>query len=193
MWYLGEEFDKEKNKAYKTLDGGLKAAERQGLNLYDEDGNVVSTPKARPTDDVPDGALQENPDGSVNTYDEDGNVTGTVSAGELAALQEDAGADFEAQADKSPKDTENGQDGAQSDAEGGNKTEDVHGKIRRVFNGKLRLRRSPSWDMSAACGVTMFEEKTVDRRVMVDGAPMYHTTDGYYVSGKPEHVEFIAE
>ena len=41
LYYLGETFDKEKNKSYKTLDGGQKAAEREGLNLYDEDGNLV--------------------------------------------------------------------------------------------------------------------------------------------------------
>lgn len=158
MWYMGKEFDKEKNKEYKTLEGGLKAAQKQGLNLYDEDGNVV-TEKGKEPD----------------------------------ALQEDAGANFEAQADKSTQDTENGQDGAQSDAEGGNKTEDVHGKIRRVFNGKLRLRRSPSWAADAICGVTMFDEKTVDKKIIVDGVPMYHTIDGYYVSGKPEHVEFVKE
>ena len=40
LYYLGETFDKEKNKSYKTLDGGQKAAEREGLNLYDEDGNL---------------------------------------------------------------------------------------------------------------------------------------------------------
>lgn len=193
MWYMGKEFDKEKNKVYKTLDGGMKAAEKQGLNLYDENGQVVGTPKARPTDDVQEGALQENPDGSVNAYDADGNVVGTVSAEELAALQADAGKDFEPQGDNSTPNAENGQDGSQSDAEKGCEPEEVHGKIRRVFDGKLRLRRSPSWDASAACGVTMFEEKTVVQRVMVEGSPMYRTTDGYYVSGKPGHVKFIED
>lgn len=43
------------------------------------------------TDNVPDGALDTNPDGSVNTYDEDGNVVGTVSAEEVKKLQEQAG------------------------------------------------------------------------------------------------------
>lgn len=188
MWYMGEEFDTKKNKAYKTLDGGLKAAEKNGLNLYDENGQLVSAPEARLTDDVPDGALQENPDGSVNAYDENGNVVGTVSAEEVAALQESAGTAFEAPGDNSTPDAEKAQERAHSDAQ---TEETVHGKIRRVFNGKLRLRRSPSWSASAACGVTMFEEKAVTQRVMVDGAPMYRTTDGYYVSGKPEHVKFI--
>lgn len=32
------------------------------------------------TDNVPDGALEINPDGSTNTYDEDGNLSGTVDA-----------------------------------------------------------------------------------------------------------------
>ena len=192
MWYMGNEFDKEKNKGYKTLDGGLKAAEKQGLNLYDENGQVVSTPKARLTDDVPDGALQENPDGSVNAYDKKGNVVGTVSAEELQKLQEYAGADFEGEGNNSTQVEEKAQDVAKTDAEEVKEsTEEVHGKIRRVFAGKLRLRREPSWKNSATCGVTMFDTKEVTQRIMVDGEPMYKTTDGYYISGKKDHVEFL--
>lgn len=47
--------------------------------------------KVELTVNVPDGALDTNPDGSVNTYDEDGNVTGTVSAEEAENLREQAG------------------------------------------------------------------------------------------------------
>lgn len=47
--------------------------------------------KVELTDDVPDGALESNPDGSVNDYDESGNVVGTVSIEEVQKLQERAG------------------------------------------------------------------------------------------------------
>ena len=43
---------------------------------------------AEPTDDVPEGALDINPDGTVNVYDEDGNIVGYITkerAEELAA------------------------------------------------------------------------------------------------------------
>ena len=41
MWYIGNEFNKKENKTYKTLEGGLKAAKKQNLNLYDEKGKIV--------------------------------------------------------------------------------------------------------------------------------------------------------
>lgn len=53
--------------------------------------------KVELTDNVPEGALDTNPDGSVNTYDEDGNVTGSVSSEEAENLREQAGESFEAQ------------------------------------------------------------------------------------------------
>lgn len=49
------------------------------------------------TDDVPEGALESNPDGSVNAYDESRNVAGTVSAEEVEQLQEQAGEAFKEQ------------------------------------------------------------------------------------------------
>lgn len=47
--------------------------------------NTVPERVATATDDVPDGALQPNPDGTYNTYDDEGNVTGTISAEEYEA------------------------------------------------------------------------------------------------------------
>ena len=51
--------------------------------------------KVELTDDVPEGALEENPDGSVNAYDQDGNVVGAVPAEEVEKLQEQAGETFD--------------------------------------------------------------------------------------------------
>ena len=69
----------------------------------------------------------------------------------------------------------------------------LKGKIRRKFNGALRLRRSPSWDASAVAGTTVFTEKSVVAALTVDGKPMYKTKDGYYITGNPDMVEFVAE
>ena len=52
------------------------AAKDESLVVWDENGNVIGSL----TDNVPEGALQTNPDGSVNTYDADGNKIGTVDA-----------------------------------------------------------------------------------------------------------------
>ena len=259
MWYMGKEFNKESNKEYKTLEGGLKAAQREGMNLYDENGEVVhpakaadeategagsekeqkvenstpeaekgqeganaeatgtkeegvtlvdedeategagsekeqkvenSTPEAEKgqeganaeatgtkeegvtlvdEDEVPEGALEDNEDGSVNVYDESGKKVGTISKEEAEEAAAAAGEAME-----------------------GSVTA-VHGKIHRIFNGAVRIRRSPSWDMSAEAGVTKFEEKQVKALHIVDGKPMYETTDGYFITGADDIVEFIEE
>lgn len=79
LYYLGTgtEFVKAQCKEYKTLDGALKAAAKdESLVVWDEDGNIIGSL----TDNVPDGALQTNPDGSVDAFDADGNKVGTVDA-----------------------------------------------------------------------------------------------------------------
>lgn len=79
LYYLGTgtEFVKAQCKEYKTIEGALKAAAKdESLVVWDEDGNVIGSL----TDNVPDGALQTNPDGSVDAFDADGNKVGTVDA-----------------------------------------------------------------------------------------------------------------
>lgn len=71
--------------------------------------------------------------------------------------------------------------------------EEVHGTIRRVFDGRLRLRRRPSFEDDAICGVTMFDEKKVEKKAKIGDGVLYKTTDGYWISGDPEHTEFIPE
>ena len=90
MYYMGQEFDKEKCKEYKTLNAAEKAAEKQKAAVFDEDGGMVADfrPAATMTNDVPDGALEENEDGSVKAYDEDGKEVGTATAEEVKAAEE---------------------------------------------------------------------------------------------------------
>ena len=40
-YFMGETFDKEKNKPYKKLDAAEKAAEKQKAAVFDENGAVV--------------------------------------------------------------------------------------------------------------------------------------------------------
>jgi len=67
--------------------------------LYPAGAEVpVDVPKkVELTDDVPEGALDTNPDGSVNVYDESGNKVGTANAETVAVAQEEAGKAFEEQ------------------------------------------------------------------------------------------------
>lgn len=203
-YFMGETFDKEKNKPYKKLDAAEKAAEKQKAAVFDENGEVVKdfrekveTPAEPPqtatdgsqeqqqadntdqegqeqqttmTDKVPEGALDTDADGNVPTFDEDGNQVGTATPEEIKAAEEAV--------------TEN-IDGVPAVR--------IKGKIRRVFNGSIRIRNAPSWDNEAVRGAAAFTEKEVTHAMEVDGQPMYKTLDGYFISGDPKLVEYIEE
>jgi hypothetical protein len=203
-YFMGETFDKEKNKPYKKLDAAEKAAEKVKAAVFDENGEVVKdfrekveTPAEPPqtatggsqeqqpadntdqegqeqqatmTDKVPEGALDTDADGNVPTFDEDGNQVGTATPEEIKAAEEAV--------------TEN-IDGVPAVR--------IKGKIRRVFNGSIRIRNAPSWDNEAIRGAAAFTEKEVTHAMEVDGQPMYKTLDGYFISGDPKLVEYIEE
>lgn len=58
---------------------------------YPAGTDVPNGKKPELTNDVPTGALDNNPDGSVNVYDENGNAAGTIDAETVAQVQEEAG------------------------------------------------------------------------------------------------------
>lgn len=175
-YYVGETFEEAKRtaKEYKSLLYAKKKADNTGETVFDENGTKVHPLNIELTDDVPDGALDKNEDGTTKVYDEEGNVVGSMTEEEVKQI-EDAITDQDIEAA----------------IVAANTTEEVHGKIRRVFDGKLRLRRRPSSDDDAICGVTMFDEKAVTERVTVSGRTWYKTTDGFWISGAPEHTEFV--
>lgn len=184
MFYVGNEFDTKKNKEYKTEDGARKAAEKALTCLFDADGNAIAdfrtndteieqqqgeTAENAPaenvtvtmTDDVPEDALT---DDDVKIYDGEGRKTGTMQQDKFAELMAAAVDGDEIR---------------------------MAGKIRRVFNGALRLRNRPSWDASAIAGTSVFTEKAITAALMVDGKPMFKTLDGYYITGDTSLVEYV--
>ena len=211
-YFMGETFDREKNKPYKKLD----AAEKVKAAVFDENGEVVKdfrgkteaaaeppqtatdgsqdgqpTPdntdqdgqqqttdtdqeglgqQATMTDEVPEGTLDTDADGSVPTYDADGNQVGTATTEEIKAAEE-----------------------AVTENIDGMTAVRIKGKIRRVFNGSIRIRKAPSWSNDAVRGAAAFTEKIVTHVMEVDGKPMYKTLDGYFISGDPKLVEYIEE
>lgn len=203
-YFMGETFDKEKNKSYKKLDAAEKAAEKVKAAVFDENGEVVKdfrekveTPAEPPqtaadgsqeqqpadntdqegqeqqatmTDKVPEGALDTDADGNVPTFDEDGNQVGTATPEEIKAAEEAVAENID-----------------------GVPAVRIKGKIRRVFNGSIRIRKTPSWSNDAVRGATTFTEKIVTHVMEVDGKPMYKTLDGYFISGDPKLVEYIEE
>ncbi len=58
------------------------------INITPPNGGTVAVA----TDNVPEGALEENEDGSINTYNAAGEKTGTVTKEELAKAEADVGA-----------------------------------------------------------------------------------------------------
>ena len=203
-YFMGETFDKEKNKPYKKLDAAEKAAEKVKAAVFDENGEVVKdfrekveTPAEPPqtatdgsqeqqpadntdqegqeqqatmTDNVPEGALDTDADGNVPTFDEDGNQVGTATPEEIKAAEEAVAENID-----------------------GVPAVRIKGKIRRVFNGSIRIRKTPSWSNDAVRGATTFTEKIVTHVMEVDGKPMYKTLDGYFISRDPKLVEYIEE
>lgn len=217
-YFMGETFDKEKNKPYKKLDAAEKAAEKQKAAVFDESGAVVKDfrekeektaeqpqtatdtiqeqqatnsadqtdqeqktdaetdqadqeqQQATMTDTVPEGALDTDADGNVPTFDADGNQVGTATPEEIKAAEEAVTENIE-----------------------GVPAVRIKGKIRRVFNGSIRIRKAPSWSNDAVRGATTFTEKIVTHVMEVDGKPMYKTLDGYFISGDPRLVEYIEE
>jgi len=177
-YYVGETFEEAKRtaKEYKSLLYAKNKADNTGMMVFDENGTKVHPLKVELTDDVPDGALDENEDGTLKVYDEDGNIVGSMTKEEAEQIS-NAITDQDIEAAIVAVAT----------------IEKIHGKIKRVFDGKLRLRRRPSSDEDAICGVTTFDEKTVTEKATVSGQIWYKTTDGFWISGAPEHTEFIPD
>ena len=209
LYYLGKgtEFKKEDCKEYKKLDAALKAAAKdESLIVWDETGKVIGSL----TDDVPEGALQTNPDGSVNTYDADGNKVGTVDAetvermttfesGEDAAGQqedaEDGGtASNDAETTNPPSEPETGENGANTEPqEAEDKVIIPQGKMKVtvICDGSLNIRRSAAWGNENICGRAIRGQSYYVKEIhVVDGKKMVRTIGDLYLSGESEHVQF---
>lgn len=175
MFYVAEKFEENlgKMKEYKTEKNAEKEAAKSGLCVFAESGEKVWPPEL--TDDVPTGALEDGPNGEVKVYDEDGNQVGTISKEEAEAATEQPG---EPDQEEEPREM---------------KIEEVEGRIRRIYDGHLRLRREPSMADDAICGVTNFEVKRVLRKAADGKDTFFQTHEGYWVTGNPELVEFVPE
>lgn len=174
MYFVGKEFEPE-NGGYKTLLQATKQAEKKGLKVFDESGaqvypesetavepqeEVEAVIAVEATDEVLDGALEENPDGSVNTYNADGEKIGTVSKEEMERLRAAAGELYERGA---------------------------IGTVVVVRDGLVALRNAPKWGAGHKCGVakTGYTAKAIGRIETPNGA-LYKLDTGKYISARPE-------
>ena len=211
LYYLGKgtEFKKESCKEYKTIERAMKAAAKdESFVGWDENGNFIGSL----TDNVPDGALQTNPDGSVNAYDADGNKVGTVDAEtvekmttfesdeDAAGQQEDEEtASNEDKATNPPTKQENGENGANTEADEATEDEQEdrviipQGKMRVtvVCDGSLNIRRSAAWGNDNICGRAIRGQSYYVKEIhVVNGKKMVRTIGDLYLSGESEHVQF---
>ena len=77
MFYVGNTFDEKANKGYKTIQNAKKAAEKDGLSVWDEEGVKLYPLKVEVTDDIPDdAALEDKQNGAVYSYDATGEKDG---------------------------------------------------------------------------------------------------------------------
>ena len=211
LYYLGKgtEFKKEDCKEYKKLDAALRAAEKdENLVVWDETGKVIGSL----TENVPDGALQTNPDGSTPAFNEDGTPAGTVDAATVAAAtgnnkqestQENAENDENtsngAKVTNPPTEQENGENGANTEPDDTSEDEPEdkviipQGKMRAtvVCDGSLNIRRSAAWGNDNICGRAIRGQSYYVKEIhVVDGKKMVRTIGDLYLSGESEHVQF---
>ena len=210
LYYLGKgmEFKKEDCKEYKKLDAALKAAAKdESLVVWDETGKVIGSL----TDDVPEGALQTNPDGSIPAFNEDGTPAGTVDSETVAAVtgdneqetqQEDAEdggtASNDAETTNPPYEPETGENGANTEPqEAEDEPEDKviipQGKMKVtvICDGSLNIRRSAAWGNENICGRAIRGQSYYVKEIhVVDGKKIVRTIGDLYLSGESEHVQF---
>lgn len=216
-YFMGETFNKEKNKPYKKLDAAEKAAEKQKAAVFDENGAVVKdfrgkveTPaeppqtatdgnqEQQPADNTDQEGQEQQPTDSTDQEGQEQQATMTDKVPE-GALDTDADGNvptFDADGNQvgtaTPEEIKAAEEAVTENIDGVPAVR-IKGKIRRVFSGSIRIRKAPSWSNEAVRGATTFTEKIVTHVMEVDGKPMYKTLDGYFISGDPKLVEYIEE
>lgn len=213
-YFMGETFDKEKNKPYKKLDAAEKAAEKQKAAVFDENGEVVKDFREKeekpaeqpqtatdteqgqqPTDNTDQNDQEQKTDAEAN-QEQQATMTDTVPEGALDADADGNVPTFNADGNQvgtaTPEEVKAAEEAVTENIDGVPAVR-IKGKIRRVFSGSIRIRKAPSWSNEAVRGATVFTEKIVTHVMEVDGKPMYKTLDGYFVSGDPKLVEYIEE
>lgn len=201
LYYLGKgtEFKKKDCKEYKTIEGALKAAAKnEELVVRDENGNVIGSL----TDNVPEGALETNPDGSVNTYNADGNG-GTGGNAPVEPKNGQNGANSEQENEQQTSGDGDDAAGQETSGDDERKTEEQVSDSDTIYpekttraivdcDGALNLRRSASWGNESICGRAVRGQSYYIKAIhTVEGKKMLETIDGIFLSGQPEHVRII--
>lgn len=192
MYYVGKNFDKNKCKPYKTMDGALKAATKdQELSVWDEDGNpiVQLETKGKETSEVPVNS-NEHKEGSG---DEDANKSTDEQ------LLDETG---EKPRENQPDESNNGETSNEDNQKTENKNEEKvpenqiiipQGKMKAtvICEGSLNIRRSPQWGNENICGRAVRGQSYYIKEIhVVDGKKMVRTIGDLYLSGELEYIKY---
>lgn len=188
-YYLGTgtEFAKEDCKEYKTLDGVLKAAAKdKNFVVWDETGNQIGSL----TDNVPDGAVEKNPDENINADETGNHAEEQKTSGDGAESVENGQEQPEA---------ENTAQEQEKAGNGENTASEEHEiivpqgtmRVTVICDGTLNLRRTPTWNPGNECGRAARGQSYYVKAIhTVAGKKMVQTIDDIYLSGRSEHVQF---
>lgn len=189
VYYVGKNFDKNKCKPYKTMDGAVKAATKdQELSVWDEDGNTIVQLDVEGKDDESKQGASETP--------ANGNENKGGSGDEEANKSTD---------EQSPDETGEKELGETSNEDNQN-TENKNGekvpenqiiipqgkmKVTVICEGSLNIRRSPQWGNENICGRAARGQSYYVKEIhIVDGKKMVRTIGNLYLSGETEYVQY---
>lgn len=174
LYYLGkvgDTYNKDKCKEYKTKEGALKAANKgENLCVWDEDGNVIGTELGKPSED-------------------------SAEPEDSAEQQSEQEAEPEPEEETEPEQQSEPEPEQQSEAETGTETKVIipQGKMKVtvICDGSLNIHRTPEWGESNICGRAIRGQTYYVKEIhMVDGRKMVRTVGDLYLSGETEFVQF---
>ena len=189
VYYVGKNFDKNKCKPYKTMDGAVKAATKdQELSVWDEDGNTIVQLDVEGKDDESKQGTSETPANGNENKEGPGDEEANKSTDE-----------------KSPDETGEKELGETSNEDNQN-TENKNGekvpenqiiipqgkmKVTVICEGSLNIRRSPQWGNENICGRAARGQSYYVKEIhIVDGKKMVRTIGNLYLSGETEYVQY---
>ena len=189
VYYVGKNFDKNKCKPYKTMDGAVKAATKdQELSVWDEDGNTIVQLDVEGKDDESKQGTSETPANGNENKEGPGDEEANKSTDE-----------------QSPDETGEKELGETSNEDNQN-TENKNGKkvpenqiiipqgkmkVTVICEGSLNIRRSPQWGNENICGRAARGQSYYVKEIhIVDGKKMVRTIGNLYLSGETEYVQY---
>lgn len=166
---IGTEFVKENCKEYRTLNGAIKAADKEkNATIWDESGNVIKT-------ELETGKANEQPE------QEDQREANEQQE------QEDQREANEQQEQEEQQETNEKQEQKE------NEIIIPQGKMKVtiICEGTLNLRRSATWENNNICGRASRGQSYYVKAIhIVNGKKMIETIDNLYLSGQSEYVQF---